>query len=111
VLYYVVDSLISFGYSQRHVEEGIAWARAELPAGTQLKTNNFAIAYRSGHVTDYHLTQRDAAAVIASAESGEVLVLEVDRGRGDFIDAYPQVEELQRFANERGDEVRVYHHR
>src|SRR5690606_36594162 len=32
-LYFLVNSLFSYGYSQRHVEEGIAWARAELPAG------------------------------------------------------------------------------
>lgn len=112
VFYYVVDSLVSFGYSQSHLEEGIAWARTELPAGVEVKTNNFAIAYRSGHVANYHLTQRDAEAVAASAASGDVLVLEVDRGRTvEFIEANPQFDELQRFANERGDEVRVYHYR
>jgi hypothetical protein len=111
VFYYVVDSLFSFGYSQRHVEDSIAWARAELPPGTQLKTNNFAIAYGSGHVEDYHLTQRDTVAVVASAASDDVLVLEVDRGRGDFLDENGDLAELQRFTNERGDEVRVYRHR
>ncbi|HEY0960735.1 MAG TPA: hypothetical protein VGE69_00070 [Pseudomonadales bacterium] len=111
VFYYVVDSLVSFGYSQTHVEEGIAWARAELPAGTDVKTNNFAIAYRSGHVTEYHVTQRDAEAVAASSASGDVLILEVDHDRSvSFVDTNPALLELARFVNERGDEVRIYRH-
>lgn len=112
VFYYVVDSLISFGHAQTHVEDAIAWARAELPADQSLKTNNFAIAYRSGHVTDYHRTQRDAEAVAATATSGDVLVLEVDRGSAvDFMAALPDLVEIERFANARGDEVRIYRYR
>ncbi|MGV3592424.1 MAG: hypothetical protein ACO1PZ_12100 [Gammaproteobacteria bacterium] len=112
VFYYVVDSLVSFGYAQTHVEDAIAWTRTELPADQTLKTNNFAIAYRSGRVTDYHTTQRDAEAVAATATSGDVLVLEVDRGSDvDFTVAVPDLVEVERFANERGDEVRVYRYR
>lgn len=110
--YYLVDSLVSFGYSQQHVEDGIAWAHAELPAGAELKTNNFAIAYGSGRIVDYDMTQRDPLAVAETATSGDYLMLEVDNDSVlDVAAAWPQLVEVTRFANERGDAVRVYRHR
>jgi hypothetical protein len=110
--YFLADSLVSFGHSQRHVEDGIAWTRAELPENRQMKTNNFAIAYHSGKVSDYDKTVRDTASVVAASTSGDYLVLEVDNDDdGNALDTNPALVPLQRFVNERNDEVRVYLHR
>ena len=78
IFYYLIDSLFSFGYSQQHVEEGVAWTRENLPAEAQLRTNNFAIAYHSGRIPDYDLTVRAIVNVLQSSTSGDYLVLEID---------------------------------
>ncbi len=110
--YYCVDSLVSFGYSHRHIEEGIAWAREQLPANATVKTNDFAIAYHSGRITDYDKTVRDTASVIEASGSGDYLLLEVGHNDdSDALDTNPLLQQVQRFTNERGDEVRVYLHR
>lgn len=111
-VYYFVDSLFSFGYSQQHIEDSIAWSQANLPAAAQLKTNNFAIAYHSGRVAAYDKTVRDTASVMQSSTSGDYLLLEIDRDDNtDALDTSPLYLPLTRFANERGDEVRVYRRR
>ncbi len=110
--FFLIDSLVSFGYSNRHIEDGIAWTRERLPEGAQLRTNNFAIAYHSGRIPDYELTVRDAAQVAADSNPGDYLLLEVDRGAAlDVIDSDPALVPLQRFTNERDDAVLVYLHR
>jgi hypothetical protein len=106
--YYLVDSLLSFGYSHRHIEEGIAWSRDQLPANAVMRTNNFAIAYHSGHVVDYDKTVRDAGLVMQSSISGDYLVLDVDSDDIDMLDTNPVLVKVNSFANERGDEVRIY---
>jgi hypothetical protein len=111
-VYFLVDSLFSFGYSNRHIDEGIAWSRERLPAGAPMKTNNFAIAYHSGRVTAYDETVRDPGVVLQSSVTGDYLVLDVDRGDDtSLLDTNPQLIPVDSFANERGDEVRVYLHR
>ncbi len=107
--FFLADSLVSFGYSNEHVEDGIAWTREQLPDGTPLQTNSFAIAYHSGRVANYDETVRDTASVVAASSSGDYLVLEVDNDDdGSALDGNPALVPLQRFANERDDEVRVY---
>ncbi|MEY4640986.1 MAG: hypothetical protein RLZZ227_980 [Pseudomonadota bacterium] len=112
-LYYVVDSLVSFGYSQRHLDDGIAWARDELPANTRLHTNSVVIAYHSGRIPDYDQTSRDIAGLVQASASGDYLVLDLARGDADAerLEANDQLRPVQSFANERGDEVRVYQRR
>jgi hypothetical protein len=107
--YYLVDSLVSFGYSQQHIVDGLAWTRSDMPAGASLKTNNFAVAYHSGRVADYDKTVRDTSVVVQDSTTGDYLVLDV--GHDDdtqALDSNPQLKPLERFANERGDEVRIY---
>ena len=109
IFYYLIDSLFSFGYSQQHVEEGVAWTRENLPAEAQLRTNNFAIAYHSGRIPDYDLTVRAIVNVLQSSTSGDYLVLEIDHDDdASALDNTLLYLPLTRFANERGDEVRVY---
>lgn len=108
----LVDSLLSFGYSQSHIDQGIAWAHAEIPDGARVTTNNFALAYHSGRVPDYDKTVRDYAAIVAVAQRGDYMLFEVDHDADTAdLDANPELTELRRFSNERGDEVRVYHYR
>jgi hypothetical protein len=111
--YYVVDSLLSFGYSQQHIDQGIAWTLSkELPSAAPVRTNNFAIAYHSGRVADYDLTVRDAALVVADSAPGEYVILEIDHDAPtDTLDADAGLEEVTRFSNERGDTVRIYRRR
>lgn len=112
VFYFLVDSLFSFGYSDRHVVDAIAWTRAELPAEAPLKTNNFAIGYHSGHVRDYDQIARDPALVLADSRMGDYLVLELDADVDtSSFDSDPLLVRLQRFVNERDDQVLVYLHR
>jgi hypothetical protein len=107
--YYLVDSLVSFGYSQQHIVDGLAWTRSELPAGASLKTNNFAVAYHSGRVTDYDKTVRDASVVVQDSATGDYLVLDIGHDDDtEALDTNSQLTPLERFANERGDEVRIY---
>jgi hypothetical protein len=111
-LYYFIDSLISFGYSHRHIDEGIAWTRGELPAGAQLKTNSFVIAYHSGRVADYDKTVRDAGLVLQASTSGDYLVLDLAHDADTAVlDGNASLTPLESFTNERGDEVRVYLHK
>jgi hypothetical protein len=108
-VYYLVDSLVSFGYSQQHLDDSIAWTRSNLPAQAQLRTNNFAIAYHSGRVTDYDQTVRDIGSVLQNSASGDYLALELDyNDNTDALDTSPLLVPVDSFANERGDEVRIY---
>jgi hypothetical protein len=109
--YFLVDSLFSFGHSNRHIEDAIAWTRAELPADAQLKTNNFALGYHSGHVIEYDKIERDTALVAADSRSGDYLALELDDDADSELDSDPRFVRLQRFVNERDDQVLVYLHR
>ena len=112
VFYYLVDSLFSFGHSHRHIEDAIAWTREQLPAGAQMKTNNFAIGYHSGHVRNYDQIVRDAALVIGDTHTGDYLVLELDDDADtSALDTDPRFVRLQHFVNERDDQVLVYLHR
>ena len=107
--YFMVDSLFSFGYSHQHIEDSIDWAREELPAGARMQTNNFAIAYHSGRVTNYDKTVREIGSVVATSAPGDYLLLEVDHDTpASLMDTYSQLTSVTSFANERGDQVRVY---
>ncbi len=108
----LIDGLHSFGYSHRHIQDSTLWALAELPAGARIKTNNIAIAYGSGRVTDYETTVRDPALVIANSQAGDYLFLEMDADADlSALTSNPAFEQLRRFVNERGDQVLVYRHR
>jgi hypothetical protein len=110
--YYFVDSFVSFGYSHRHIEEGIVWTREQLPADAVVRTNDFAIAYHSGRVADYDQIVRNTDSVIQASAPGDYLVLELGHNDNSAVlDANPVLQPLQLFTNERGDEVRVYLHR
>ena len=110
--YFCVDSLLSFGYSQQHIDEGIAWTRANLPATATLKTNNFAIAYHSDRIENYDAIERDMGEVVLDSASGDYLILEIDRDASTLVlDSNAALVVVTGFRNERGDEVRVYQRR
>ncbi len=110
--YYVVGSLYTFGYSQRYIEDSIAWTQTKVPAAAQLRTNNFAIAYGSGLVTDYDKITHDAAGVVQASASGDTLVLDLKRDDNtEALDTNPLLLPVTSFANNRGDEVRIYQRR
>jgi hypothetical protein len=113
-IYFFADSLISFGHSTSYVSEAMTWSRDKLPPDATLHTNEFAIAYASGRVEDYDKVSPDPMITLAETQPSHYLALSLKRDDDDLrsqLEASPQLLLLQRFANERGDEVRIYQHR
>jgi hypothetical protein len=109
--YLLIDSLISFGYSRQYVEDASAWAAAELPITANLHTNNYALAYASGRIPAFDKISLNALDTLQQSRSSEYLMLDVkhdDAVVKSELDSNPRLELLQSFANQRGDEVRVY---
>ena len=111
LFYLAVDSLISFGYSRRYVEDAVAWSRAELQTGARLYTNSYTIAYHSGRVPEYDKVNLDPTSYLWQLSPGDYLVAEVAHDEGDLkqaLDANGGLKLLITFGNEREDEIRVY---
>jgi hypothetical protein len=109
--YLLIDSLITFGYSKQYIEDASVWAATELPAAANLRTNSFALAYASGRIADYDKVPLQAEEVLQHSTSSDYLMLDLKHDDIEIlthIEANPQLQLLQSFANERGDEIRVY---
>jgi hypothetical protein len=109
--YLLINSLISFGYSKQYIEDAGAWAAAEVPAAANLRTNNFALAYASGRIADYDKVPVKVEDVLKQSASTDYLMLDIKHDDTEIkthIEANPRLQLLHSFANERGDEVRVY---
>lgn len=109
--YFFIDSLISFGHSRDYLVQAIVWSANDLPAGASLHTNHMGIAYGSGRVVEYDKIALEAEAALEAATGNDYLLLDIrrdDRELKALLDANPQFQLVRSFANERGDEVRVY---
>jgi hypothetical protein len=109
--YLLIDSLISFGYSKQYLEEASAWAARELPATASLHTNSYALAYASKRIANYDKVSLGAEETLQQSRSADYLMLELnhdDTAIKTRLDTNQQLQLLQSFANERGDEVRIY---
>src|SRR5690606_20214684 len=108
--YLAVDSLISFGYSKDHIRDAAEWTRDHAPAG-ELYTNHFAIAQGSGRIPDYDRISLEAESYLGLLERGDHFAVEMNHDESDLLQALESDARLRllvRFANERGDQVRVY---
>ena len=111
VFYFAVDSLISFGYSKQYMEDAIAWSQSNIPAGSTLHTNSFAIAYYSGLVETYDEIMTEAVVSVNRAQAGDYLAIDLAHDENAvlaLLESRPGLMELARFANKRGDAVVFY---
>lgn len=112
--YFFIDSLVSFGHSRDYMAEAIAWSAIELPAGAELHTNHMGIAHGSGRIAAYDKVPLQAEAALQTAGSSDYLMLDIRSDDSDLkalLDANPRLQLVRSFANDSGNEVRVYLHR
>lgn len=111
VFFFLVDSLVSFGYSKQYIQDAINWSEDNLPDNSALLTNNFAVAYYSGRVEDYDKINKDPAETLALLSDHHYLVIDVDfdeREIHERLMANSDLSELTRFSNRRNDAIIVY---
>lgn len=111
VFYFIVDSLISFGYSKQYILDAADWSRANIPPGSAVQTNNFALAYHSGLVSDYDTVDVDPLTSLKALADKDFLVLDLahddDQARTE-VQTLAGLDEVARFANKRDDAIVVY---
>ena len=111
VFYFLLDSLVSFGYSKRYIEDAIDWTRDNIPASSLVVTNNFAMAYYTGLVPDYDRVKTDPLEVLTGRGSNDFLVLDLahdDDAAMTMLAGRTDLVELARFANNRDDAIIVF---
>ncbi len=109
--YFLVDSLFSFGHSKQHVTLAGGWLRDSLPTASGLLTNSPYLAYASGRVDRYDEARLSVPDTLWRITPDTPLAVELKASEGGFramLDANPRLQLLQRFANDDGDEVRIY---
>lgn len=111
VTWFLLDSLVSFGYSKDYIEEGINWTRGNVAANERLTTNSFAVAYYSGLVPEYDKIDTDVMQVLDNIRREGYLVLDLASSEVATIETIAsrnRITELARFTNNRDDAVIVY---
>ncbi len=111
VVYFLVDSLVSFGYSKRYIEDAIAWTHDNIGIDTAVVTNNFAVAYYSGLVENYDEVDPDPLLLLSAPQDSGYLVLDVDNDNSEAMSLLSQrsdLTEIARFANRREDAVIIF---
>jgi hypothetical protein len=77
--YCAIDSYYSFGESKSYVRDSIEWIAQNTDEDTGLVTNNHALAYFSGRVESYDLTQRNLSEdEILTSEVGDTIAAELN---------------------------------
>lgn len=111
VVYFLIDSLVSFGYSKRYVEDAIAWTQDNIDSGSTLVTNNLAVAFFSRRVADYDKVDTDPMALLEAPAESDYLILDLahdhDRAQAHLA-RRTDLSELARFANRREDAIIIY---
>jgi hypothetical protein len=122
-IYYLIDSLFSFGASKQHIEDAIAWSRSNLPDNAVLHTNQYAIAYESGRIPEYDRITTSADDTVrfgidptlgnlGQRDGGQLyFLLDVRQSETDLqqrLDSNQRLQRITAFTNNRGDQIRVY---
>ena len=111
VVYFVIDSLVSFGHSRDYVEEAAAWIQTELPADKTLHTNSYFLAYESGRIEHYDKVAVPVAQTLAESTPMSSLAIALRAHDATVLAALEADQRLalvKSFSNSRGDEVRIY---
>lgn len=114
LVYFAIDSLVTFGYSKRYIDEAAQWSGENIAAGETLITNSFAVAYYSGRVEAYDKIKTDPVETLQVLEgmtniSYLALALSHDDSHiREVLSEQGKFSELARFANSREDEVIIY---
>jgi len=109
--YFLLDSLVSFGYSKRYIEDAIDWSQANIAAGQHVTTNNFALAYYTGLVPEYDMIESNPSRVLQTLPEEGYVILELAHDNAVARKAAADNEalvELVRFGNKRDDIVVIY---
>src|SRR5690606_17740658 len=111
VFYFLMDSLVSFGYSKDYEREAAEWTRANLEPGVALYTDSYTVAYVSGRIPGYDRIERDALVYLDRLSPGDYLAAVADYDEPELreaLDGRGNLELVISFANERDDQVRIY---
>ena len=94
-----VDSYYTFGRSKSYVHDAVEWLNDNGGESAQLLTNNRAVAYYSGMVTEYDQVQpRLTAQQILAMTPGDLIVVETSPSIEQML-AQPDIAELLEPAN------------
>lgn len=110
--YQLLDSSISTGPTKTYLAEANHWLQKE-QAGKQILSDQEHIAYFAGQGLA-HSYRENALALIESGQKTDLLIVDVRRKqqtkkeRLAGLEAAERLQPLQRFANERDNELRIY---
>ena len=86
LLYCAFDAYVSFGENKAYLHEAADWVRENSPPDTALLTNSNLIAFDSGRIADYDMTERMIpAAQIIAAVPGTLIAVELNYAMVDML--------------------------
>jgi len=112
VLFSVVDAHISFGDSERSLDEAVQWLSENTAQGDSVFTNSNYVAYFSGRVEGYDLINRYISAEdISNTSFGTIVVLTTSRSINAEIEKsleFQRIELLAAFPTQDEPEIVIY---
>lgn len=112
VLFSVVDAHISFGDSDRSLQEAVQWLQDNTEQGDNVFTNSNYVAYFSGRVAEYdQLNRYISSQDISNTAFGTIVVLTTSRSIDAQIEeniAFQQIELVRAFPDEEEPEIVIY---
>lgn len=108
--FFIIDGLISFGYSKHHIAAAGNWLASADHGETELVTNDFSMAYRSGLVPDYDTLDTEPAWHVDNPPQSGLLALSLKHDEISLAERLSEEEMtlIRTFSNERNDQVRIY---
>lgn len=114
MLFSAVDSLLSFGPSNRYLKEAGQWLEQNTPPETRILTNNEILAfYAKKPWAQERIPMSDAQvqAFLNAPADYDYFVIDINRKRTHDAALYSQklgAEPIARFANERGSQILIF---
>ncbi len=112
LLFSAVDAHISFGDSERSLDEGVAWLKENTEEGDSVFTNSNYVAYFSGRVANYDtLTRYISAEDVSNTPYGTILVLTTGRVINDELAhnlEFQQIELLAAYPDAEDPDLVIY---
>ncbi|HTR00999.1 MAG TPA: hypothetical protein VMH83_13455 [Candidatus Acidoferrum sp.] len=111
VVYFFTDSLISFGPGLQHLVQARDWLRQHPDQGDGFVTTEPFLAYESKRIARYDNVRQPLPQVLAGLQSGNLFAVVVQASDSQdraLLEHDQRLVPVERFANKRGDEVRIY---